>query len=118
MWKLSTLALVFASLAVPARGQELIFGANVGARWDSNVENLPNGASDFLARVGPEVHLIKPEGDLTYDFRYSPIYQAYSRFASLDGWEQPVNATVTYQFAPTTSLQFKNLFDYAPVTTF
>ena len=117
MSKLVTLGLLLAFAAIPAQGQELIFGANVGARWDSNVQNVPNGDSDFSARVGPEVRLRQEQGDLTYDFHYVPTYQAYSRFASLDDWDQLVNSMVTYQLGPATSLQVRDLFDYAPVTT-
>src|SRR5271166_1138905 len=117
MSKLGTLGVLLAFAAIPAQGQELIFGANVGARWDSNVNNLPNGDSDFSARVGPEVRLRETQGDLTYDLHYVPTYQAYSRFANLDDWDELVNSTITYQLGPTTSLQVQDLFDYAPVTT-
>src|SRR5271157_131229 len=117
MQKLSILATLLAFAAIPAQGQELIFGANVGGRWDSNVFNVPNAQSDFSARVGPEVRLLETQGDLTYDFHYVPTYQAYSRFASLDDWDQLVNSTVKYQLGPTTSIQVQDIFDYAPVAT-
>jgi|GEM_PF-4299934 len=117
MSKLGTLGVLLAFAAIPAQGQELIFGANVGARWDSNVNNLPNGDSDFSARVGPEVRLRETQGDLTYDLHYVPTYQAYSRFANLDDWDQLVNSTVSYQLGLATSIQFKDIFDYAPVAT-
>ena len=73
--------------------------------------------SDFSARVGPEVRLRETQGDLTYDFHYVPTYQLYSRFASLDDWDQLVNSTVTYQLGLATQLQVRDLFDYAPATT-
>jgi len=113
----SAVGILLGFAAIPAQGQQIIFGANVGARWDSNVNNVPHGDSDFSARVGPEVRFLKPEGDLTYDFHYVPTYQAYSRFASLDDWDQLVNTTVSYQLGLNTQLQFRDLFEYAPVTT-
>jgi hypothetical protein len=67
--------------------------------------------------VGPEVRLREPVGDLTYDFDYVPTYQAYSRFASLDDWDQLVNATVKYQLGLNTAIQFRDLFDYAPAAS-
>ncbi|HTF35774.1 MAG TPA: hypothetical protein VK714_18975, partial [Myxococcota bacterium] len=61
--------------------------------------------------------LRETQGDLTYDFHYVPTYQAYSRFANLDDWDQLVNSTVTYQLGLSTQLQVKDLFEYTPVTT-
>src|SRR5215472_9404680 len=114
MWKLAVLPIGLAFAAIPAKGQQLIFGANVGGRWESNVNNVPNGESDFSARVGPEVRLRESQGDLTYDFHYVPTYQAYSRFASLDDWDQLVNANVNYRLGLNTVLTVRDLFDYAP----
>jgi hypothetical protein len=109
--------LLLAFAALPAQGQELIFGANVGGRYDSNVNNIPGGDSDFSARVGPEVRLLKPEGELTYDFHYVPTYQAFARFEELDDWDQLVNSKLSYQIGPATSLNVLDIFEYAPVTT-
>src|SRR5215469_7182832 len=109
--------LLLAFAALPAQGQELIFGANVGGRYDSNVNNIPGGDSDFSARVGPEVRLLKPEGELTYDFHYVPTYQAFARFEELDDWDQLVNSRLSYQIGPATSLNVLDIFEYAPVTT-
>jgi hypothetical protein len=117
MWKLGTMSIALAFAAMPARGQELIFGANVGGRWDSNVFSTPSAESDFSVRVGPEVRLRETQGNLTYDFHYVPTYQAYSRFAALDDWDQLVTSTVSYQLGLNTTLSVSDIFDYAPVAT-
>jgi hypothetical protein len=111
-----SLALVF--IAIPAHSQELIFGANVGGRWDSNVFGQSSAESDFSARLGPEARLRETQGDLTYDFHYVPTYQAYSRFASLDDWEQLVDSTINYRLGLNTVVSMRNIFDYAPAPTF
>jgi hypothetical protein len=117
MWKVSTLGVLLTFAAIPAQGQELIFGANVGGRWDSNVENVPDGPSDFSARLGPEVRLRTTEGDLLYDIHYVPTYQLYSRFASLDDWDQLLSAIASYRISGTTSINVSNNFEYVPTTT-
>jgi hypothetical protein len=118
MSKLGTLGALLFLAAIPAQAQEVIFGANVGGRWDSNVNNVPNGDSAFSARVGPEVQLVKEQGDLTYNFHYVPTYQAFnSKFSSLDDWDHLFNSFVGFQLGSNTTLQFHDLFEYAPVAT-
>jgi hypothetical protein len=118
MKRFRPLSILLLFVAIPARGQELIFGANVGGRWDSNVLSSPSPESDFSARVGPEVRLRETQGDLTYDFHYVPTYQAYSRFASLDDWDQLVDGTIDYRLGLNTVISMRNIFDYAPAPSF
>jgi len=114
MRKFPWLAALLGLAALPARAQEVVLGGNLYGRWDSNVVSNPNTQADFSLRVGPDVHLREMQGDLTYDLHYMPTYQAYSRLAGLDSWEQYVNASGHYRIGSSTSMDASETFDYVP----
>ena len=103
------------ALAIPAAGVEFVPGWDARMVWDSNVlGGGSNSESGFAVRGGPDLHLRRPLGDLTFDLRYQPRYQYYfvdvSGANSLDHFG---SARVDWQATPLTLLSLNSDFAVA-----